>query len=315
MTTDERLVKFNEILASLLSPPGQAASRKKLAKFLGVSEATLSHYVHDRTKPSFDVLVDMSRFFNISLDFLVFGERPTSSATDDPDGVRAEVRRAVLESADLAGKHLDLMARISRSLQAEIESVARKLLSDPANFAPVGFITAAEALAMERYARRIRGITRVFQSDIREDIFQPDIREDRRGPFFSTVVENLHTGVVYDYLLCGEVQYWRPQVATFRELVMDAGVPFETSHDSLHFRVADYEIPGAVSILDLDLQGLQRKDPILGERQRAAISEEGCWSYISVEREDAQGGVVIEPRYRESAIRLFERGWRHATSI
>ncbi len=76
---------------------------------------------------------------------------------------------AVLESADIAGKHLDLMTRISRRLQAEIESVTRELLSDPANFAPVGFITAAEALAMENYARQLRIITRVFQSDIRED--------------------------------------------------------------------------------------------------------------------------------------------------
>ena len=49
----------------------------------------------------------------------------------------------------MAGKHLDLVTRISRRLQVEIERVAEELLDDPANLGPVGFITNAEAMAME----------------------------------------------------------------------------------------------------------------------------------------------------------------------
>jgi hypothetical protein len=95
----------------------------------------------------------------------------------------------------------------------------------------------------------------------------------------------------------------------------DAGVPFENLHNYLHFRVIDYEVPAAVVILDLDVPLLQRMEPIFWERRRHVISEDGYRSYISVEREDAQGGVVIEPGYRESTIRLFERGWRDSVSI
>jgi hypothetical protein len=76
--------------------------------------------------------------------------------------------------------------------------------------------------------------------------------------------------------------------------------------------VIDYEVPAAVCILDLDVPRLQRLEPILWERQRHAISAGGRWSYISVERPDAQGGVVLEPGYQESAFRLFDRGWRDA---
>lgn len=302
----ERTVKFSAILADLLSAPEQAVSRKNLAKYLGVNEATVSHYVRERSNPSFEALIGIARFFNVSLDFLVFGERPPAAAADDPAGVRAEIRRAMLDSADMAGKHLDLVARISRRLQAEIGQAAKGLLEDPANLGPVGFITNAEAMVMESCATRLRAITRMFQSDV---------KDGERGVFFGLVTDNLRAGVRYEYLLCGDIGFWQPQVAIYRKLLSGAGLPFEVTHDRLHFRVIDYEVPSAVCILDLDIPRLQRVEPILWERQRQAISEDGRWSYISVERQDAQGGVVLEPGYRESAFRLFDRGWRNAADI
>ena len=308
MATEERSVKFSTTLADLLSAPGQAVSRKKLATFLGVNEATVSPYVRGRSNPSFEALIGIARFFNVSLDFLVFGERPptTTATADDPAGMRAEIRRAVLESADAAGRHLDLVTRISRRLQLEIERAAKELLEDPANLAPAGFITNAEAIAIESYALRIRAITRIFQSDI---------KDGGPGTFFDVVMNNLQAGVRYEYLLCGDAKHWQPQVAAYRDLLGSAGLPFDVTHNYLHFRVIDYDVPAAVCILDLDISRLQRMEPILWERQRHAISEEGRWSYISVERQDAQGGVVIEPGYRESASRLFDRGWRQASGI
>jgi transcriptional regulator with XRE-family HTH domain len=306
MAEEERTVKFEATLASLLSAPGQAGSRKKLAQYLGVNAATVSHYERGRSNPSFEALVGIARYFNVSLDFLVFGERPPTAANDDPAGVRAEIRRAVLESADAAGKHLDLVARISRRLQTEIERAASGLLEDPANLGPVGFITDAEAMAMESCARRLQVITRMFQSDV---------KDSEQGVFFDLVVGNLRAGVRYEYLLCGDARYWQPQVEVYRGLLSAAGLPFEVLHDKLHLRVIDYEIPAAVCILDLDVPRLQRTDPILYERQREAVTEDGRWSYISVERHDAQGGVVLEPAYRESAFRLFDRGWRDAVGI
>jgi transcriptional regulator with XRE-family HTH domain len=300
---NERTVKFSATLDGLLSAPGQTGSRKNLAEYLGVNEATVSHYVRERAKPSFDALVGIATFFNVSLDFLVFGERPTTAIADDPAGVRAEIRRAVLDSADMAGRHLDLVTRISRRLQAEIERVAGELLEDPANLGPVGFITDAEAVVMESCALRLRVITRMFQSDV---------KDGERGVFFDVVADNLRAGVQYEYLLCGDAEHWEPQVAAYRRLLSAAGLPFEVTHKSLHFRVIDYEVPAAVCILDLDVPRLQRLEPIVWERQRHAISPDGRWSYISVERPDAQGGVVLEPGYQESAFRLFDRGWRDA---
>lgn len=306
MAAEERTVKFSAILADLLADPGQAVSRKKLASYLGVNEATVSHYVRGRSNPSFEALVGMAQFFNVSLDFLVFGERPPTSTRDDSAGLRAEIRRAVLDGADMAGKHVDLVTRISRRLQAEIERAAKELLADPANLGPVGFITYAEAAAMESCARHVRVMTRMFQSDV---------NEGERGVFFDVVAGNLRATVPYEYLLCGDSRYWQPEVAAYRDLLSTADLRFEMTHNSLQFRVINYEVPAAVCILDLDVSRLRRQEPILWERQQQAISEDGRWAYISVERADAQGGVVLEPAYRESAFRLFESGWRNAIGI
>jgi hypothetical protein len=126
-------------------------------------------------------------------------------------------------------------------------------------------------------------------------MFQSDVEDGERGVFFDVVAGNLRAGVQYEYLLCGSEDYWRPHVAVYRELLSTAGLPFEVTHDCLHFRVIDFEVPAAVCILDLDIPRLQRMEPILWERQRHSVSEDGRWSYISVERHGAQGGVVIEP--------------------
>src|SRR3954447_6774832 len=120
---------------------------------------------------------------------------------------------------------------------------------------------------------RLQAITRMFQSDV---------KDGERGVFFDLVAGNLRAGVRYEYLLCGDAKYWQPQVEVYRGLLSTAGVPFEVMHDKLHFRVIDYEVPAAVCILDLDVSRLQRTDPILYERQRQAITDDGRWAYVSV---------------------------------
>src|SRR5882757_5644501 len=118
MAPEPRRVAFEASLRTLLDSPGLAGNRKKLARALDLNEATISHYLHGRIRPSFDTLVRIADFFNVSLDYLVFGERPRLQTPDDPVGVRAQIRRAVVESSDLSGRHLDTFTRISRRLEA-----------------------------------------------------------------------------------------------------------------------------------------------------------------------------------------------------
>jgi len=109
--------------------------------------------------------------------------------------------------------------------------------------------------------------------------------------------------------LYGERAYWAAAVERYRELIHRAGIPGETSRELLQFRVRPEELVASVCILDLDLGLVERQEPILWERHRANISDTGVWAYISVEREDAQGGIVMEPTYLQSTLRQFSRDW------
>ena len=52
-------------------------TQKKLAESIGVSERGIQNYELNARKPTFDILIKLSRFFDISIDYLV-GE------TDNP---------------------------------------------------------------------------------------------------------------------------------------------------------------------------------------------------------------------------------------
>jgi len=306
MALSKRSVEFETILRDLLGSMAIAGGRKKLARAVEVREATISHYLHGRIRPSFETLVRIADFFNVSLDYLVFGERPRAQAQDDPAGLRTQVRRAMAETSDQSGRHLDMVTRISRRLQTKIDEAARDLVEHGENLGPVGFVTNAEAIGIESCITQIRIMTRLFQSDI---------NEGEPGAFFDVVIANLRLGRPYQYLLYGDRDFWRPEVETFRRLVTEGGVPVELSQESLQFRWLSQELVSAVCILDLDLPLMKRQEPILWERHQRNVSAGGTWAYLSVERADAQGGMTIEPLYLESTLRQFERDWALAKPI
>ena len=46
----------------------------KVAMDLNISREALSHYENDKREPSIELLVKMSEYFNVSIDFLINGK-------------------------------------------------------------------------------------------------------------------------------------------------------------------------------------------------------------------------------------------------
>ncbi|MQY15051.1 hypothetical protein SRB5_52280 [Streptomyces sp. RB5] len=306
MVQGERQVVLETVLRDLLEAPVISGGRKKLARAIGVNEATISHYLTRRIRPSFDTLVQIAQYYNVSLDYLVFGERPHVASDEGTAGVRAQIRRAVIEASDASGRHLDLVTRISRQLHAKIDEAARVLREEGETHGPVGFVTDAEAIGMEACVTRMRIMTRLFQSDV---------NEGEPGAFLDVVIQNLRIGRTYQYLLYGEGETWTVPVERFRDLVVRSGVPVEVLRQNLQFRWLSQELISSVCLLDLDVELIKRQEPILWERHQDNISPGGTWAYLSIERPDAQGGVTIEPTYLSSTLRQFNRDWAVARPI
>ena len=47
-------------------------SQAELSKLLGISRSSLSFYESGRSEPTLNVLIKISKFFNVSLDYLIF---------------------------------------------------------------------------------------------------------------------------------------------------------------------------------------------------------------------------------------------------
>ena len=48
-------------------------SQRSVASALGVSQAVLSHYENGKREPSLTLLVQMSEYFNVSINYLITG--------------------------------------------------------------------------------------------------------------------------------------------------------------------------------------------------------------------------------------------------
>lgn len=305
--SDERSDKFSETMEELLrSSELTGGSRKKLAEAVGISEATVSHYVRGRVRPSYDVLVRIAKYFNVSLDYLVFGERPASvQSPETPVQLRAQIRRAVVEASDTAGRHAHLTTRVVRALEASIREKINEIIADTANLGPAGFLTVSESIAMECHVNEVSIMTREFQCDITPG--------GEPGPYLEVMTTNLKNFRKYKYLLGGSREDWQDRVATLLYWVREFGVDDQVINECLQLRATPFELTSSVVMLRLDTSSLSRMEPVLYERFCDQIgADDKMWAYISVERADASGGVVIEPSYRQSTIRMFDDLWGRA---
>ena len=49
-------------------------SQQKVAMDLNISRESISYYENGQREPSLDLLVQMSKYFNVSIDYLITGE-------------------------------------------------------------------------------------------------------------------------------------------------------------------------------------------------------------------------------------------------
>ena len=308
MAVTEREIKFEEILRTLLDREKTTVTQKKLAKALGVSGTTVSHYVTGRIRPSFQALVGIAAFFNVTLDYLVFGERVHLPSTADPGNLRADVMRALAESNAYQGRQRDLIVRVNRRLSEQVERVARELLDDPRAASPPEFFTDADALPVEACANR----TRVMISRPPADLAFGTEGEVSRGTFFDVFASNILAGRTYQYLFHGPRAKFEPYVRGYRDLLTGADLSSDMVGERVEFRVVGTELPVGIIIHDLDVSLLERREPVLWERFHDDGIVNGVFAYVSIRHEEERGGIVLYDEYFESALRMFHRDWATA---
>lgn len=65
----------------------EKTSPAELAEILGTSTQTVSYYVNGKRKPSYDNIVAMTEFFNVSADYLLFGIEADNRTLNEQTGL------------------------------------------------------------------------------------------------------------------------------------------------------------------------------------------------------------------------------------
>ncbi len=302
----KREVKLEEMLISLIDRNGYTRNRQPILDSIRVTAAALSQYTRGRTRPSFDKLVALADFFNVSLDYLVYGER--SSDPVDPSSITRYFEQALLHVRASTDRHSDVVGRIGRLLLDRIDEVAREI-ANSRSAGIEGLIELEEVLGVERYCRQAN----ITTTDLEPNIITIEGGEAVPGQFFPVVTANLARGCTYRFLLADELDAHSSTVGLLRKMIADI-VGGDIMHEHCFFRTAASPVAGAAVLYQLDAPAFAAE--ALGLfTQFSKYLHNGTWlGYLNRPNDDSTADMLMAPSYVERACKAFDEMWNAAST-
>ena len=301
-----REIKLEEMLNGLIERGGYTRNRGPILEAVGVTAAALSQYTRGRTRPSFEKLTALADFFNVTLDYLVYGE--PMRAPDDHTSIARYVEHAFNDIQSRTSRHSDLVARISRLLVDRIDEVATEILESRAAGIE-GLIGQDEILRMERYCKQAD----IIATDLNPNVITLADGETLPGQFFNTVTTNLARGCSYRFLLSGELTIESDEVRSFRNLIANA-VGGDRLNESCAFRTTALPVQTGMGLYHLDAATFAVEEPWLFA-QFSKFLLNGAWlGYLNSPNDHSNTDMLMSPDYTARLRNTFETLWNSTTA-
>jgi len=301
-----REVKFGQMLESLIERGGYSRNRKKILRALEISAAALSQYVREQTRPSFGKLLAIAEFFDVSLDYLVYGS-PTGSLIDYGPLYRY-VDHALADVQARGSRHSAVAARIGRVLADRINDVAAELAAAP-TATREGLLQDDEMLRLERYCRTAD----ILSLDLEFDVIHLE-EGIAAGRFLPVVAANLERGAEYRFLIPGPDRAMETTVEACRHLLADQ-VGGDRVRQSCAFRRTAAPLLSGVVLLKLDPVGLRAEEPALYWQISDYLSDDGWLGCVIRPNNDSNSDMLMDPTHARRARTSFEALWSTAVTI
>jgi transcriptional regulator with XRE-family HTH domain len=302
-----REVKFGEMLESLIERGGYNRNRKKISSRLGISGAALSQYIRQQTWPSFSKLLAIADFFDVSLDYLVYGQ-PTSSLIDYGPVYRY-VDHAFADVQARGSRHTAMVARIGRVLADRINEVAEELACTP-NVAREGLLQDDEVLRLERYCRQAD----LVSLDLEFEVIHVEGGGLAAGRFLPVVAANLKKGTSYRFLLPGDRGKWDTTVGACRRFLAD-----QTGGDQVRencaFRLTAAPVFTGVVLYHLEAIKLETEEPALHAQIRDYLTEDNRLGCIIRPNSDSNSDMLMNPAHARRAMDAFDVMWSSGAAV
>lgn len=301
-------IKLSETLLRLIVNRGLSRNRKKLCSQVGISESALTQYIHGRSRPSFDTLIGLAEFFDVSLDYLVFGREAESQAADY-DPVLSYVDHALTNLLAKTDRRAWLFTRIAQALRDKIDEAAISLESRLT--IPAGLVSDNETMKLEEHSQE----SRIISMNLQYDIIKADHGTEAAGRFLPVVSRNIGLRRKYKFLLPGANREWAPVVGSFRKILSKQGLNSGLVDDYCEFCITDAPIFSGAGFYRLDVSDFEKMQPILYLRVREFINEDGWLGYVIPPSMEPQSDALMDLWHLERGVEGFEALWRQARPV
>jgi transcriptional regulator with XRE-family HTH domain len=301
-----REVKFGQMLERLIEHSEYRRNRKKISSKLAISSAALSQYIRQQTWPSFGKLLAIADLFDVSLDYLVYGQ-PTGSSVTDYGPLYRYVDHALADVQARGSRHTAVVARIGRVLADRINTVAEELAAMP-TATREGLIQDDELLRLERYCHQCDLVSLNLEFNVIHAAggLAP-------GRFLSVVAANLENDATYRFILPQD-QSWDVTVEAFRQLLADQ-IGGDRVRENCAFRVTAAPLMTGILLYRLDTIRLEAEEPAL-HAQIADYLSDDVWLGCAIRtNSDSNSDMIMNPDYVRRARNAFGRLWSSGTAV
>lgn len=305
-TASNREVKFGRMLASLIEHDGSSRSRKRISRELGISGSALSQYTHEQTWPSFLKLLAIADYFDVSLDYLVYGQ-PGSSALPDYGPLYRYIDHALAGVQARGSRHTAVVARIGRVLADRIDIVAAELAATPAA-AREGLIQDDELLRLERYCLRCDLLSLNLDFNV--------IRAaggSAPGRFLAVVAANLERGTPYRFLL-PQGEPWGEITNDFRQLLSEH-IGGDRVRENCSFRMTAAPVSSGFLLYQLDTIRLGVEEPALHAQICDYLNGDVWLGCVARTNNDSNSDMLMDPEHVRRAQEAFTRMWASSVAV
>jgi transcriptional regulator with XRE-family HTH domain len=308
MGQEHRGVKFDSILSKLIVNKANR-ERKKIAAAVGVSVPMITQYVRGNSKPSFDVLVKLAAFFDVSLDYLVFGEQDQAeTSTTDYGPVFRYMDDTLAKLRARTDQQSAMVARVARVLADHINKLGEQLVKESAQMA--GLMLDEETLRLESFSLE----TWIMSMNLQYDIIEVGAGDTpAAGRFMPVVAENLAKERRYRFLLPQGLREWKPLVEKYSSMLQHfCRNNARPIHENCEFRVTRSEVcaTSGLGLYRVDVARLKEEDAGLYELVGSMIDHDGWVGYVIPPSDTVQADMLMDQFHLQNAKKAFERMWK-----
>jgi len=252
---------------------GRDVSRTDLCEQVGLSESALSNYLNGRIPQSWEPIVALANFFDVSLDYLVTGrEHSRGSAHRDIEHL---LQHHATEMEQRVEGQNDLFLRVVESFMKNTRATVNSAIKHNRSF-NTSILNEEQIWTLERCADEVTIATPYMKNEV---IYDPDLDELKPGRYFNYITRciELNPDIRYHFVVNGEPLLPKTIEQRFLALLHENGVQLDegnvritVTNSPVYTQIVVYRLnESRVKAINETLY--QRIQPFTGDNQELGI--------------------------------------------